>query len=249
MAMNINLASKFLITKKQVYSSSEIPIWFQEEYKKFDEIVSDNAFVCHFGTMAHRKEELCFSYIEGDDFETLPETLKEFLQLSISNPEKRYAWVLFVKPNSKFKDFKYCNEYFWDMLNYLHKHDDDEWPNEWPTNPDDPKWEFVFNKEPIFVSVNGPLYKKRITRNLGDSLVVIFQPRRIFKDISHETTAGKKAINLIRKKVELKEKLPIHPDLGGYGDPQKREWKQYLITDDEIGSVNLKCPFKYLNKD
>lgn len=246
--MNTSLKSKSLITKDQITSKLEIPTWFQKQYNIFDNIVSDNKFVCHFGTMAHKQEELYFSYIEGDNFATLPDTLSDFLELSIKNPNKRYAWVLFVKPDNKFKDFKYCNEYFWGLLNYLHRHDNEEWPEEWPSNPDNPEWEFVYNQEPIFVSVNGPLYQKRVTRNLGDSLVIIFQPRRIFKDISHNTTTGKKAINLIRSKVESVEKIPIHPDLGGYGDPQKREWKQYLITDDEIGADNLECPFKYLKK-
>jgi hypothetical protein len=82
----------------------------------------------------------------------------------------------------------------------------------------------VFAKDPIFISANAPFYKQRITRNVGKCLILIL---------------GKKAIELIKSKVEDR---PIHPDLGGYDAPDKREWKQYVITDDNE-SIKGKCPF------
>lgn len=234
-----------LLTKSDIKVDNSLPSWFIKEFKTFDEIVSKKDFVCHFGTMAHKKEELLFSYIDEKETHLLPNKLSDFLKISKNNPDKRHAWIVFVKPNKQFNDFDYSNKYFWNMLNYLHSQDSMDWPKDWPVDPEDPNWEFIYNQEPIFVSVNGPFYKNRITRNLGNSLIIIFQPRRIFKDISHKTTVGKKAISLIRSKVEKQENLPIHPDLGSYGDLDKREWKQYLITDDEIGANNLKCPFRF----
>ncbi|MGF9964964.1 YqcI/YcgG family protein [Bacillus rhizoplanae] len=46
-------------------------------------------------------------------------------------------------------------------------------------------------------------------------------------------------MELIKSKVEG---MPIYPDLGGYDAPDKREWKQYVITDDNE-SIKGKCPF------
>ena len=50
-----------------------------------------------------------------------------------------------------------------------------------------------------------------------------------------------RAIDAIRRKVEAIEGMPIHPDLGAYDDEEKREWKQYMITDDNQPAIG-KCP-------
>lgn len=71
---------------------------------------------------------------------------------------------------------------------------------------------------------------------MGKSLILIFQPRKIFADITP------RAIELIRSKVELIENMPIHPDLGKYGENNNREWKQYIITDNNTSRTG-KCPF------
>ena len=242
--MNVQEVSKVLMTKKYISEKNNaLPDWFKKEYAHFDKIVSDANFPCHFGTVAHQNGNLLFTYVENHDFSLLPNKLTKFLKISIDNPENKHVLVVFIEPEETEKTFEYYHEYFWNILDFLHKSDEMEWPKEWPRNPDDPKWEFIYNKEPIFVSANGPFYKKRVTRNLGNSLILIFQPRRIFHDIAHDSPAGKKAIHIIRKKVEEIEQMPIHPDLGGYGDINKREWKQYLITDDNE-STTLECPFK-----
>ncbi|MGG0185367.1 YqcI/YcgG family protein [Bacillus rhizoplanae] len=119
--------------------------------------------------------------------------LCEFLELARSNVKNRHALVLFVEPEEKEEGFDYYNTYFWNILKYLNEHGPKEWPSNWSTAPDNPNWEFVFDKEPIFISANAPFYKQRITRNVGKCLILIFQPRRIFADISHEIKQGKKS--------------------------------------------------------
>ncbi|MBE3571299.1 MAG: YqcI/YcgG family protein [Bacillales bacterium] len=230
------LQASSMLTKEDLKRDDNIPEWLKNEYSYWEKVVSDSNFPCHFGTASERKGDLRYFYIENHDLSPLPDVLRKFLTLSRENEHNKLALVVFVQPETPEQSFDYYEEYFWNILKYLNRHDKKEWPSNIPTNPDDPLWEFCFDGEPIFVSVNMPAYKNRITRNTGKSLILIFQPRRIFADITS------KAVNLIRSKVESIENLPSHPDLGKYGDENSREWKQYIITDDNNPRIGV-CPF------
>ena len=232
-----------ILTKTIIEEDNQsIPEWFKKEYAHWKEVVSDREFPCPFGTVAEINGHLRYFYVENDNFHSLPHVLREFLDLS-RRTRTRHAFVIFIKPEIPEKPFAYYESYFWDIINYLHVNDEMEWCEDISIHPDDANWEFCFDGEPIFVSANMPGYKHRITRNIGNSLILIFQPRRIFNDISYKTNRGKNAINLIRSRVESIEKLPFHPDLGEYGNEDYREWKQYIITDG-IEPRSGQCPFR-----
>jgi len=235
--------SSYLLSKTDLEKDIHIPRWLSIQYKTWNKIVEDFNFPCYFGVAAQKSGHLFFSYIENDDFTHLPSTLISFLEVTEKTPSERNALVLFVQPEKVERETAYYHDYFWKILNFLHEHDKYDWPEDFPLDPDDPKWEFIFHKTPIFISANGPFYKNRITRNLGDCLILIFQPRRIFADLS-STPKGKKATQIIRANVEKIEGMPTHPDLGSYGDPNNREWKQYVITDDN-NTTKGSCPFHH----
>ncbi|MGR6010376.1 YqcI/YcgG family protein, partial [Bacillus cereus] len=46
----------------------------------------------------------------------------------------------------------------------------------------------------------------------------------------------------VRERVEKWDRLPKHPNISHYGDPDHREWKQYFIGDD-VEPLKGKCPF------
>ena len=225
----------------EIEAESAIPAWGKEAFQQWQTIVSDYQFPCHFGVQAERAGHLRYCFAEENDLSPLPEAMTQFLALSKDHPAIRHALILFIKPGDSWKGFNDYHDYFWEILSYLHEHDPAPWPEGIPIDTDDPLWEFSFGGEPIFVSGNAPIYEHHITRNVGPCLVLIFQPRRIFSDISYETVHGKRAIDAIRRKVEHIERMPIHPDLGAYGDKEKREWKQYMITDDNEPAIS-KCP-------
>ncbi|MGW7833774.1 YqcI/YcgG family protein [Staphylococcus xylosus] len=232
----------YLIEKNELLTpQTNFPDWLIKQYDYWNETVGNKEFPCHFGTQSENNGSLRYSYIENDNYTLLPEVLREFLALSKNNPRRRHALVLFIEPEEN-KDLKYYNEKFWSILNYLHENDNEEWPDSWTNDPDDVNWEFIFDREPIFVSANMPAYQNRKTRNLGECQILIFQPRRIFNGISEDTKSGGKAISMIRDKVENIEGMPTHPDLGGYGNTH--EWKQYVISDDNKSETG-KCPFMY----
>lgn len=231
-----------MLTRADLLQEKSIPTWLKKQYAQWNEIVTSKAFPCHFGTQAEKQGLLRYCYVEKD-YTHLPDMLCEFLRLSRTYPDKRHALVLFIKPEKTERSFEFYKKRFWGILNDLHRQDSVEWPDEFPKDPENRNWEFVFNGEQMFVSCNMPAYQNRTTRNLGDSQILIFQPRRLFQKLSYDTASGKKAIDTIRKRVGEIEKMPIHPDLGPFGT-ETLEWKQYVISDDEQEETGL-CPFQF----
>ena len=219
----------------------DLPNWLVNQYKTWREVVEDKKFPCYFGTQAEKMGVLRYCFAEASGLIGLPGVLSEFLELSREHPKKRHALVLFIKPERQDTPFEFYKERFWNILNNLHANDTHDWPDEYPRDPENPDWEFVYNKEQIFVSGNMPAYKNRITRNIGDCQILIFQPRRIFAGVESNTRAGQKASELIRKRAAIIEDMPAHPDLGVFGT-DKLEWKQYIISDDMENETG-RCPF------
>ncbi|SFS54192.1 YqcI/YcgG family protein [Marininema halotolerans] len=231
-----------LFTQEQMVEGVDIPPWLVSEYDVFRKVVLDPSFPCYFGAIGERNGELRYTYTDENAWEDLPNTLRDFLILSRDYPETRHALALFVKPAPKPHSLEKYQAQFWEILNYLHEHDPTPWPTQLPSDPESPLWEFCFDGEPMFIFSSTPAYTKRISRHLGDSLVLLFQPRRVFNGIEGGTIAGTRAREIIRQKMVHLEGMPAHPDMGSYGDPSTHEWKQYFLPDDNT-PVTGKCPF------
>ena len=54
------------------------------------------------------------------------------------------------------------------------------------------------------------------------------QPRGTLDDITGDTTEGMQARSIIRDRLTNYDDVDPHPDIGDYGNPATREWKQYL---------------------
>lgn len=94
----------------------------------------------------------------------------------------------------------------------------------------------------MLVFASTPAYRRRGSRNMGNSLVLLFQPRRVFDGIEGGTPAGTRAREIIRARMEAWDGMEAHPDMGSYGDPSSHEWKQYFLPDDNA-PVTGRCPF------
>ena len=231
-----------LLTQKDISGNQQNPDWFHKEYATFRQIVTKKDFPCYFGQKAENKAELRYSYITHQDWSTLPDTLSDFLSLFDGTHETRHGLFVFIEPEKEEKSLEYYRDYFWDILQYLHSQDPSSWPKEQPTDPEHHLWDFHFQNEPIFVFGNAPAYKQRKTRDLGNSLVLGFQPRRIFKGLEGTEPGGVMSREKVRERVEAWDNLPKHPDISHYGDPDHNEWKQFFIGDD-AEPIKGKCPF------
>lgn len=236
-----------LLTKDSFNEGLLLPDWFVKEYHHFEEIVTRSDFPCTFGIAGQKRGELRYSYIAHDDWSHLPATLKDFAKL-FDRQERliRHGFFLFVEPEKEEKSLSYYRQYFWDILQYLHDHETQEWPKEFPHDPDHHLWTFIFAGEPYFAFGNAPAYKRRKTRDLGNSLIIGFQPRRIFEGLEGTSEGGKISRERIRARVGLWDRLPTHPNISYYGDEEHREWKQYFIGDD-MEPMKGTCPFKHKN--
>src|SRR5690625_1451368 len=126
-----------LLTKQSFADPESLPDWLLEEYAVFADIVTDQTFPCYFGVSAQKRGELRYSYITHNEWGHLPETLREFQQL-FTNKERssRHAFFLFVEPEQEEKSLSYYRNYFWNILQYLHDHDNEPWPEAYPKDPD-----------------------------------------------------------------------------------------------------------------
>lgn len=232
-----------LLTKDSFTYNKTLPLWLKQEYAIFNSIISQKDFPCTFGLAGQRKGELRYSYITHQDWSNLPRALESFNELFHQQDKLiRYGFFLFVEPEHDKRSLEYYRSYFWRVLQYLHENDRYQWPENYPLDPDHHLWNFCFANEPYFVFGNAPAYQQRKTRDLGNSLIIGFQPRRIFKGLEGISENGRLARESIRARVKKWDRLPTHPNISHYGDRNHREWKQYFIGDD-TELITGECPF------
>ncbi|PID02033.1 YqcI/YcgG family protein [Sporosarcina sp. P2] len=236
--------SNALLTKEDFTERNDLPEWLRREYQTFHDIVTDKTFPCYFGMAGENKGELRYAYISQKDWSNLPQALEAFLKLFENPKHKRHGLFVFVEPFEKEGTIEEYRQQFWDILQYLHKEDKEEWPAEAPRDPDHYLWDFHFQGEPIFAFGNAPAYKQRKTRDLGNAMVIGFQPRKIFKGLTGTEKGGINSREKVRERVEVWDNLPKHPDISHYGDPTHNEWKQFFIGDDSV-PLTGKCPFTH----
>ena len=128
------------------------------------------------------------------------------------------------------------------LLQFLHERDPSPWPREVPRDSDDPMWEFSFGGDSIFVVCNTPAHKLRKSRSsLG--FMITLQPRWVFEGLESDTARGAAARRVIRKRLRAFDDVDPSPELGDYGDPENREWRQYFLLD-ENKPFESGCPFR-----
>lgn len=237
--------SRLLTTAEM--KSDQVPKWVNESYFQYEEAVTKPTFPCFFGQKGERKGELRYSYIDHNDWSSLPHTLNEFLTLMDQVPLVRRGLFVFIEPEEKEQDLEYYRRYFWDILQYCNQSDGTEWPEHTPADPDHHLWSYCFSGRSMFAFGNAPAYKQRITRDLGQSLILGFQPREIFKGLEGTESKGINSREAVRKRVAKWDQIPKHPDISHYGDKEHREWKQFFISDD-CEPVQGSCPFRARNR-
>lgn len=233
-----------LLTKEEMNTREDLPDWLKREYKTFHQTVTDPTFPCYFGMNGERKGELRYAYITQTDWSNLPNALEHFLALFQKPPFIRHGLFVFVEPFEREGTLEQYRTQFWDILQYVHEQDPEEWPAETPKNPEHFLWDFHFMREPVFVFGNAPAYKQRKTRHLGNSMVLGFQPRKIFEGLKGTEKGGIMSREKVRERVEKWDQLPKHPDISHFGDPEHNEWKQFFIGDD-IEPIKGTCPFHH----
>ena len=218
----------------------DAPGWLQEHYRTFRRSMLDDRdgspFPCYFGIEVEREGDLlyaaCESTTDPASLLRLRDTLAEYLDTYQDHADRAPLAVFFAPFDDDATEADY-HERLWHVLEFLHVHDPEPWPEAIPTDPDTPRWEFCFAGEPLFPTARAPFYVERMSRYSPVGLEITFQPRAVFDGITADTEAGQRARDTIQARMEAYDGVCPHADLGDWGVESDREWTQYLFREDE----------------
>ncbi|USZ68255.1 YqcI/YcgG family protein [Halorussus salilacus] len=217
----------------------DLPDWAVAHYESFHEGIlqerNGTPFPCYFGVESEREGmglyTFCDSTTDKDALFDLGETLVEYLDTYRDHSE-RAPLTVFFRVSEDLSEAEY-HERLWHVLQFLHVHDPEPWPEDIPTDPDHDRWEFCFGGVPMFPTSRAPFYDDRKSRYCPVGLEVTFQPRDLFDGVTADTEAGQRARDIIQDRLEDYDGVCPHADLGDWGVEGDREWKQYLFSADE----------------
>ncbi|GAB6879283.1 YqcI/YcgG family protein [Halorubrum gandharaense] len=226
----------------------DAPDWLQEHYRTFRESMlgerDGEPFPCYFGIEVEREGDLLYAACESTTDPAallrLRDVLLEYLDTYEDHADRVPLAVFFKPPDGEATEADY-HESLWHVLEFLHVHDPEPWPDDIPTDPDDPYWEYSFGGEPLFPTSRAPFYDERMSRYSPVGLEITFQPRAVFDGLTADTEAGEHAREMIRDRMEAYDGVCPHADLGDWGVEGDREWKQYLFREDPEQSPD-ECP-------
>ncbi len=233
-----------LLTGTDVRDHGLVPAWVPRAYAHYRETILDPGFPCYFGTKAEERDRMRFTYASDDDRDHLPDVLRAFVQHSRAHPKHRSVLIVFFEPDGRRRTLAEDEQRFWELLDWLHARDPEPWPDDVPIDTSSPHWEYCFAGDPMFVFPCIPAYRMRRSRRMGPYYMVCFQPRRVFYGVEQGTPGGERARKRIWEKVRSWDPVEPHPELEhmAYGDLEMREWKQYVLPDDNE-PLPQNCPF------
>ncbi len=231
------------LTNNDMRDPGQMPPWALGEFEIFQSKVTEAQFPCYFGTVGVKNDEIRYGVIGRDALHELPRKLHEFMQFARTREKVRHAYIVFFEPEENPGDFEHYRRRFWDIINYLHQHDPLPWPAHVPPDTSNPNWEFCFSGEGIFLFTGYPAYEHRNSRRFGKSMMILFQPKRVFNGIEGATPGGIRARQIIRPKLQAYDGgMEMHPDFNIIDETLAFRWKQYCASDDNTPATGT-CPF------
>ena len=226
--------------------TGELTAWKEKRYIEFRETMRSTRYPCHFAVNAERNDSARYLFAgdvrDRDALLKVREGLRQYLE-RYQSIAKRTTLVMFFKPPTEDQGEREYRDQFWRVLEFLNERDPEPWPSDVPGDPHDSEWEFCFSGEPMFIVGRAPFYTDRKSRYTPYGLEITIQPRRTLDDIGGNTMEGQRVRSVIRDRLKDYDDIAPHPDIGDYGDPNAREWKQYLLpTSNEEGLTEF--PFE-----
>jgi len=230
--------------------SGAAPDWVAAHWNTFRDGLlgerNDTPFPCFFGAESVANGDPLYTAVpsmtDKDALLDLGRTLRSYLDVHQEYSDRASLVAFFKPPERELSEAEY-HRALWHILQFLHVHDPEPWPEDIPTDPDDPYWEFSFSGEPIFPTCRAPFYDTRKSRYCPIGLEITFQPRALFAElgVTADTPAGEHARELIQDRLEDYDGVCPHADLGDWGVEGDREWPQYMLSEDG-GQAPDECP-------
>jgi len=213
--------------------------WKREAYEQYKARLHAPEYPCFFGQSGEARGEMLYTFVAEGGLNELLNNTRRFVTLIAAPPHERSSLVAFFEPDPSIADHNSFVTRFWQILQFLHDHDLDPVTGR---TPDHPLWEFAFAGCEMFVVGASPTYHHRRSRNLGPSVVLVFQPRSLFIDPATSQPIAASVRQRIHKRMLAYDGMTVHPDIGFYGNLVNREWKQYALPDDNEPEAGA-CPF------
>lgn len=225
------------------------PQWHERVYENlYDRLGRNSDFPCLFSQNAFRRELIRFAFVEDasdGSIDRLAADLASYVELSRDwDGSLATAYPLIVAFSHEAIADKSLEEYHafgWRILQALHRRDRSDWPDDVAKDPHSPFWSMCFAGMQLFVNMSHPAHWERLSRNLGDHLVFVINPRERFDVVAGDTPAGRKVRQNIRERIAVYDGKTHARQLGSYvaGDI---EWWQYGLIEENRPRVD-KCPF------
>jgi uncharacterized protein len=213
--------------------------WKLDAYEQYRAKLRNPEYPCFFGQSAEARGEMLYSFIAWSDLRAFVTNMQQFVTLIGTPAHERASLAAFFEPDPAITDHVAFVDRFWQVLQFLHDHDRIPCTEKAPEHP---LWEFGFEGCEMFVVGASPTYQRRRSRNLGPGMVLVFQPRHLFIDPATSEPIAGDVRKRIHKRMLAYDEMIVHPDIGFYGNPGNREWKQYALPDDNQPETGI-CPF------
>lgn len=236
-------------------AATDHPEWHRQVARDLDQRLAQSIhFPCTFARNAFARELVRFIFVEDASdaaMDKLAASLSEYVALSREWDGKlssAYPMVVaFSRAAIEADNIEDYHTFGWEVLQKLHLRDPAPWPDDVAHDPHSPYWTMCFDGMQIFVNMSCPAHEKRRSRNLGEHLLFIVNPRERFDVVAGASPAGRKVRETIRGRIEAYDEQAHCPQLGSYIIGEI-EWWQYGITDTNQDRED-KCPFKVYKKE
>jgi FPC/CPF motif-containing protein YcgG len=205
-------------------------------------------FPCIFSQNAFGRGLLLFSFVKDVSEQSLKqaaEDLSAYVELSRRWDGKvstaRPLVVAFSREAASANDVASYHDIGWRILQSWHELDREPWPKDVATDPHSPFWTMCYAGMQLFVNMSNPAHVRRRSRNLGDNLLFIVNPRERFDIVAGETPEGRRVRQRIRDRIERYDGLSHSPQLGSY-NAGEIEWWQYGVIEENRERTD-RCPF------
>lgn len=221
--------------------------WMLEALEGFKRTLDETEFPCLFARKAYKQNSIRFLFVRETFLEKdLIEGIAEYLDLIRESELKHrlYSPLVVFFENSLQGDLKAEHEFAWRAIQKLHDHDAYPWPDGVAATPESPQFTFCFQGIQLFINISCPSHFKMRSRNLGNQVTFVINPRENFDHVAGANTlSGTKIREKIRNRVHDFNAGHSPLTLGFFGDENSLEWRQYQL--EEPGGLYASvCPLK-----
>jgi hypothetical protein len=122
--------------------------WVVSAYERYRDKLRAPDYPCFFGQGGETRGEMLYTFIALDRAEELVTNMRQFVGLIATSEYKRSSLVAFFEPDRAMVDHSSFVKRFWGILQLLHERDSDPATDK---PPEDPLWEFSFERHEMFV--------------------------------------------------------------------------------------------------